>query len=329
MSSKVWAFVVAVVVLLAGGSGGAAVRSVLFIGNSFTFAAGSAVRFYRAETVTDLNGQGQGGVPALFRSFANQAGLDFDVSLETQPGSGLEFHLANRRDLIAKRPWDTVVMHGQSTLDFEKPGDPGKLVETSGQMATLLRGVNPRVDIYLLSTWSRADQTYQPTGAWTGKPIEAMARDVRAAYDLAAARITAKAILPVGEAWTRAMQTGVADPNPYDGVEAGKLDLWTWDHYHASIAGSYLEALVVFGGLTGRDPRSLGDLECSAYELGLTRAHAKALQQVAFDQLTSNGTALTGGTGTPAPAMTPRAAGASAPTPPPAPQRCEPRPRAM
>ena len=68
------------------------------------------------------------------------------------------------------------------------------------------------------------------------------------------------------------MQTGVADPNPYDGIEAGKLNLWTYDHYHASTHGYYLEALSIFGSLTGRDPRSLGDNECSAFELGLSRA---------------------------------------------------------
>ncbi len=39
-----------------------------------------------------------------------------------------------------------------------------------------------------MATWSRADQTYPPTGAWAEQPIEAMARDVRAAYDKAAAR---------------------------------------------------------------------------------------------------------------------------------------------
>jgi hypothetical protein len=37
--------------------------------------------------------------------------------------------------------------------------------------------------------------------------------------------------------------------------------------------------------LTGRDPRSLGDRECSAFELGLSRAEARALRQVAFDEL--------------------------------------------
>lgn len=49
--------------------------SILFVGNSFTFSAGSAAMFYRAETVTDLNNEGIGGVPALFKSFADQAGL--------------------------------------------------------------------------------------------------------------------------------------------------------------------------------------------------------------------------------------------------------------
>jgi len=99
----------------------------------------------------------------------------------------------------------------------------------------------------------------------------------------------AASVLPVGEAWNRAMQTGVADPNPYDGIAAGRVNLWTYDHYHASTHGYYLEALVVFGRLTGRDPRSLGENECSAYELGLSRPQAKALQQVAFDQLASTG----------------------------------------
>jgi hypothetical protein len=294
--SRVGAALIAVLALAATHRGAAAAPSVLFIGNSFTFGAGSAAQFYRADTVTDLNQQGKGGMPALFRSFANQAGLDFDVALETQPGSGLEFHLEHKRAEIGSRAWDTVVMHGQSTLDFAKPRDPAKLIETSAQMATLLRGRNPKVAIYLLATWSRADQTYPAGGAWAGQPIDAMARDVRAAYDQAAERIGAKGILPVGEAWTRAIQAGVADANPYDGIDAGKIDLWAADHYHASVAGSYLEALVVFGTLTGRDPRALGEFECSAYELGLSRAQATALQQVAFDQLLAVKTAMAPGT---------------------------------
>jgi len=264
--------------------------SVLFIGNSFTFGSRSSVRFYRADTVTDLNSEGIGGVPALFKSFVEQAGLDYDVFLETRGGSGIDFHLENKLGVIGRRGWDAVVMHGYSTLDRDKPRDPTKLIATSKQMADFLRTRNPTVKLYLMATWSRADQTYQAQGAWAGEPIEAMARDMRAAYDAAAGPSRSEAVIPVGEAWTRAMQSGVADPNPYDGIEPGKLNLWSYDHYHASAHGYYLEALVVFGTLTGRDPRSLGDLECSAFELGFARSDVKELQQVAYDQLASEGT---------------------------------------
>lgn len=265
--------------------GGPSAPSVLFIGNSFTFGAGSPVRYYRSQSVTDLNGEGIGGVPALFKSFTAQAGLEYSVALETRGGAGFEFHLENKQDVLASRPWDKVVMQGQSMLDNAKPGDPAKIVATSRQLADFLRRRNPGVELFLTATWSRADQTYPQKGAWFGKPIETMAKDVRSGVDKAAAAASIKTVIPVGEAWVRAMQAGAADPNPYDGIDAGKLDLWTYDHYHASTAGYYLEALVVFGSLTGRDPRSLGDSECSGFELGLDRPQIKALQQVAFDEL--------------------------------------------
>lgn len=268
-----------------GQSGAAAGKSVLFIGNSFLFGAGSAVRFYRANTVTDLNNEGIGGVPALFKSFTQQAGLEYDVSLETRGGSGLDFHLAQKLPQIGSRPWDAVVMHGFSLLDAQKPRDPAKLVATSKQMADVLRGKNAGMEIFLISTWARADNVYPEKGAWHGQSVEKMTQDVRAAYDTAAKAAGIKTVIPVGESWLRAMQTGVADDNPYDGIGAGKLNLWTYDSYHASTHGYYLQALVIFGALTGTDPRSLTDGECSAYELGMSRAETRSLQQVAFDQL--------------------------------------------
>jgi hypothetical protein len=276
---------VAGLMLALGTTTAAAGPSVLFIGNSYLFGFGSAVRYYRANTVTDLNDEGIGGVPALFKSFAQQAGLDYDVALETRGGIGLDFHLANKLDVIGKRGWDKVIMHGYSTLDADKPRDPAKLIATAKQMADFLRAKNPNIDLYLMATWSRADQVYPAKGAWAGQPIDVMARDVRAAYDKAAANASVKTVIPVGEAFNRAIATGVADPNPYDGIEAGKLNLWAYDSYHASTHGYYLEALVIFGTVTGRDPRSLGDTECSAFELGMSKAEAKALQQVAFDQI--------------------------------------------
>ena len=283
-----WAFIAGLAVASSLADARSA-TSVLFIGNSFTYADSSPVRFYRADTVTDMNGDGTGGVPALVKSFTQQAGIDYEVFLETRGGAGLDYHLEYKLGVIGRRGWDKVVMHGFSTLDREKPRDPAKLISSSKQMADFLRARNAKVELYLMATWSRADQTYPPEGAWAGQPIEAMARDVRAAYDRAAKGAAVKMVIPVGEAWTRAMQTGVADPNPYDGIEPGKLNLWAHDHYHASAYGYYLEALVIFGSLTGRDPRSLGENECSGYELGFDNLQVRALQQVAFDELASAG----------------------------------------
>jgi hypothetical protein len=270
-------------------AGSAFAGSILFIGNSFTYAHGSAVRYYRADTVSDLNGGGQGGVPALFKSFATQAGLAYDVFLETEPGVGIDWHLEHKLDVIGQRPWDIVVMHGFSTLDPKKPGDPGVLIASVRQMAEFLRTKNSAVDIRVMATWPRADQTYDPKGAWYGKPIEAMDRDVRDGYNRAAAGSAGIKVVPVGDAWVRAMHAGVADSNPYDGIDAGKINLWTYDNYHASAYGYYLEALVLFGSITGRDPRSLGSNECSGFELGFSAAQVGALEQVAFDQLNAEG----------------------------------------
>jgi hypothetical protein len=181
-----------------------------------------------------------------------------------------------------------VVAHGYSTLDQEKPRDPAKLIETSKELADLMRAKNPKVELYLTSTWSRPDQVYPDKGAWHGSPIEVMAKDIRVAYDKAAAAANAK-VVPVGDAFNRAIAVGFADKNPIDGLDADKIDLWTYDNYHASTFGYYLEALMVFGRVTGRDPRSLGSSECSGMELGLSRQQVEKLQQIAFDELAATG----------------------------------------
>ena len=263
----------------------AAPKTILFIGNSFTQGAHSAARTWRAGSVTDLNNAGYGGVPALFKLFAEQAGLDYRVSLETQGGKSLGFHYEERRQLF-DRSWDIVVLQEFSTLDRAKPGDPADYMRNVGRLAALFKARNPAVDIRLAAAWTRADQIYKPGGHWYRKPVTAMADDLRAAADRArSANPSVACIVPVGQAWNRAMADGVADPNPYDGIGYGQLDLWAYDHYHASVAGYYLSALVTFGAITGIDPTTLGAKEKGADELGLSDAQAAALQRVARDTL--------------------------------------------
>ena len=112
-----------------------------------------------------------------------------------------------------------------------------------------------------------------------------MAATLRGGANLALANRAVDGIIPVGEAWNRAFAEGVADPNPYDGTSFGQVDLWTYDQYHGSIAGYYLEALVIFGKVTGVDPRSLGAKERAADDLGLSPTVAAALRDIAFRQL--------------------------------------------
>jgi hypothetical protein len=263
----------------------ATAERILFVGNSFTYGGGSPVRFFHPELVHDLNRDGLGGVPSLFKIFALQAGLDWDVSLETEAARDFGYHLANKKAELAGA-WDVVVLQDYSTLEKERPGDAGPHIRDAARLAALFRATNPSARVLLETTWPRADMIY-PTGApWRGKPVRAMLDDLARANALAlAGSRDLSGSIPVGEAWMRAMEQGVADPNPYDGIGFGKLDLWTWDHYHASTAGYYLAALVIFGRVTGYDVRRLGPRERAADELGMSGIMATTLQRIASETL--------------------------------------------
>jgi hypothetical protein len=257
-------------------------RTILFVGNSFTFGAMSEVMTYRKDSVSDLNGDGMGGVPALFKRFADESGLNYKVSLETAAGQTLAWHLATRRAEI-DRPWDAVVLQQYSTLDPDKPGDVTSTIPAARGLTALLRRRNPRVDISLVATWSRPDLTYPPGKRWSGQPIQRMALDLRRADDEVRSAIPAIArVVPVGQAFNCAIARGFADPDPYDGLTPGTVDLWATDHYHASSYGYYLEALTIFAAVTRTDPRRLGPGEAAARELAIPPPIAVKLQDVAF-----------------------------------------------
>ena len=257
-------------------------ETILFIGNSFTYGANSPVWRYRANSVDDLNHDGVGGVPALFKLFTEEVGLNYAVSLETAGGKSLKWHWENKQFEIG-RPWNHVVLQEYSTLDPDLPGNPTNMVAYAKRLADLLVAKNPAVEISLTATWSRPDQTHIRSGYWYGRPITKMALDVRRGADMAARSSPAiDRVHAVGEAFNCAITAGVAAPDPYDGVKIGEVDLWSYDNYHASTFGYYLEALVIFGDVTGKDPRALGPHETAAEELGLSPADAVRLQRIAW-----------------------------------------------
>ncbi len=272
---------------LAAGTAHAA-TSILFIGNSFTYGYLSDVQNFRPGTVTDLRGTNIGGVPALFKAFTQEAGLNYDVFLETEPGVNLDYHYNNQLGLI-DRSWDYVAMHGQSTLDFAAPNNPAKISTYTGLLGAVFQAQNPNVNISLTATWSRADLTYLTPSPWNGQPIAQMGIDVQAGYEVAAANnpTIVDHINPVGLAWNRAFAEGIADTNPYDGITPGQINLWATDSYHASNYGYYLHALTVFATTTGIDPRTLGGQESAAVELGFSASETYALQSIVYQTVTA------------------------------------------
>jgi hypothetical protein len=276
-----------------------AATKILFVGNSFTFGAHSAAMHYETDQVHDLNppdalGRTIGGAPALFKEFTKEAGLDYDVSLETVGGKGFDFHMAEKRNVIDKN-WDVVIGQSYSTLDANKPGDPTVLISSTKQMADMFAAKNPQVKFYLLASWSRADKVY-PADApapWKGTAIQQMGKDVQAAYEKDAKTVGARVsgIIPVGLAWNSAFDQGIADPNPYDDAGAGKMNFWAYDGYHASSYGYYLEAAMDFGRVTGKDPMMLAPKgkDHVAEDLGISPTQQQALLKLAHDGLLAQG----------------------------------------
>jgi hypothetical protein len=166
-------------------------------------------------------------------------------------------------------------------------------------------------DVYLYQTWARPNlihgayvTTTDPmTGAVTRSPnlstgtffssLEEMTAELAASYLAAMDQADNDGspgfagIAPVGEAFLRAVQSGIATRDMWalDALSDGLIDLWFDDGTHASKYGSYLSALTLFGTLTGLNPFLLGANEIAARDLGISAADAVALQRIAALQL--------------------------------------------
>jgi hypothetical protein len=170
---------------------------------------------------------------------------------------------------------------------------------------------NPNTKVYLTETWARPDMVYphlnvvDNTASPTGSPIPdgtntqatlyynslaAMTSDLHAGFAAeAAADGNFAGVLPVGDAFQYAFDHGLVKTDdfydatgvfvPDDG--SGEMNLWFDDYLHASKYGSYLDALVQFGEITGLNPLSLGASELAAMDLGISAQDAAILEMVA------------------------------------------------
>jgi hypothetical protein len=105
-----------------------------------------------------------------------------------------------------------------------------------------------------------------------------------------------------GDAWETAISLGFAEQNPYLVNEpANEVDLWdsnpllacctTPIGYHPSTYGDYLNALVLFGQITGENPLSVAaefdptNTSSAAYALGISAPIANELAIAAEDTI--------------------------------------------
>ena len=258
---------------------------ILFVGNSFTYGGSTKVHTYNVAAVTDeVPGEkGVGGIPAIFKKLADEAGLPYEVHVETVGGKDLEFHYTHALSTIAQAKWDVVVLQGYSTepLPAERGGNLESFAKHASLLEKAIHAVNPSTKIYLYQTWAYPFKTYTKENSAQADPLFDMTIDLERGYGRAAAENGRfEAVLPVGVAWVQAERGGIAQPEPGVG-DGSRADLWDEDHKHPSIAGSYLSALTLFAGITHFHVNKLGGNEQAARELGISPEMAASMEKFA------------------------------------------------
>ena len=189
-------------------------------------------------------------VPALVESIAKENGERILTRMIAYPNYSLKDHWnrGDARRAIAEGGWSFVVLQqGPSSL----PESRVLLVDYAQRFKEEARHVNARIAVYMV--WPASSRM----GDFDG---------VKLSYE-AAARETGGIFLPAGEAWRLAWRRDAS------------LSFYGADGFHPTPLGSYLAALVIYQGLTGKSP-------VRSAVLGLvSEAQAKILQQAASQAL--------------------------------------------
>jgi len=185
-------------------------------------------------------------LPALLRRLGAADGITIETRDESQPNYALEdhWHRPASRDALTGEHWDVVILQqGPSSLASSRT----HLIAWARTWASAARARNgTRPALYMV--WPDASRL-----AYFG--------DVSRSYRLAA-ESAGTALYPAGDAWRAAW---ARDPS---------LALYGPDGFHPSMMGSYLAALTIYRGMTGRVPPSLTDV-------GVTPAVDSMLQAAA------------------------------------------------
>jgi hypothetical protein len=202
-----------------------------------------------------------------------------------------------------------------------KPNAAITLYETPPIASYGFTSSNPSAPIFSARTVARqgGNKTDTPY-VGNANPIAAMASDLHNAYVNAAAHFNAAnpalshlTVALAGDAWVSAISLGVAEFNPFLSNEPpGQIDLWDSDPllacctapigYHPSQYGDFLDALMLFGKITGMNPEALSAewdqsnpsySRSASHALGIDPRIAQKLAVAAEDTLLANGPTAT------------------------------------
>ena len=212
---------------------------VLSIGNSFSEDAQAYLHDLAASQGVSIESANLfiGGC-SLERHFRNMHSQRKDYMLQINGHRAVGFYV-NLEEALTARSWDYITLQQAS---------PGSHREESyapylGELAAYVRRLCPKARILIHQTWGYEtgslrleQQGYQTFGE--------MFRQVKLCYEKAALSIGADGIIPAGEAFSHALNLGLAQVHR--------------DTYHAKLGvGRFILALVWYGYLTGADVRAV------------------------------------------------------------------------
>ena len=185
-------------------------------------------------------------LPQMLRQLAAEDGRSIETRDASQANFALEDHwqASLSRAALNDGPWDVVIMQqGPSSL----PQNRANLVTWTGVWAEAIRADGAVPALYMV---------------WPDASRLAFFDDVSTSYQVAADS-AGTALYPAGEAWRAAW------------ARDSTLALYGPDDFHPSVAGTYLAALTIYRGLTGREPPSLDGIGISAADDAVLRAAAR------------------------------------------------------
>lgn len=195
-------------------------KSILFIGNSFTF-------------MNDM--------PLTFKAIAEAKGKKVYIDTVVEGGKNLDYHASRAEtfEKIKSRKWDFVVVQGHSNelaqpdvkVDLKTLPHAEKIIDSIRQNYSCTQVV-----LYMTWGYKYGNHMWNPIATYDSMQLRIKNQYLRFA-DLLDARVC-----PVGEVW-KSIRDNYAGINLYDP-----------DNHHPSPAGSYISACTFYASIFGESP---------------------------------------------------------------------------